>query len=785
MYQQEELLLKLTSEESERDERWCQDIIRLMVSNLNPLVLQTNYDLGNDVLFGVFPKTNVEKLFKGKIMEAMKAKLSGSTVYFFEKIRNAVIDERINANLSVTLNSLDPEKEVKKKSDRELLINRKGIESLTDEITGNNGMPPVRFKGDDFHGNVDDFDQEGFDEMDNENVKDFFDSRWGLNSELQLQNVVNAIFRLNQVTRKYDKYINDILICLRVCSQVYVDEVEGKIKIEYLCPTDVDVLGITDENDQKGAQGFRVRKTTNIRGLIRRFGDSFSFNDNWQDLLRTVNFGRADQYTGIYENDMLIVGSGDTKNCITLQQFLDFSVTYSYVEFRVINGNTKYKGGDKFGNLISVSKANHIDGLTKETKYKEDTYRAYFLDIGEPLPKIIKWGKLFLQPTEGVYDEYSGFSILVNGRKGIPMVDILKPFYHMMQVSFTMFEMLVNDVKPDGYIYNYDAIVKVAQHLQEAKDTPDDIRDAIGNLMAQFQESPNMLTVTPTDDTDNIIGGDAFGVKEKKNGLNKAAEDLMKIMDWCEMKATDYLGTQGIELAEAKDGFKLSLENRRRTRAATAFIDFILLNHIEDQATAVLSYAQDISKYKDIAPYKYLENLVGPIVIEFLNKIKKSPHRYATFLDTFNNDIQLLELRQMAQSDHQNGRISLEQYALVVSFENIKQAIFYLSQERKKADKKRQKDSQNAFQAGQAEKEAQLEREMKLENLKGEWRAKSEEFRSNGFIQAAQINVQGQIAAKQMQEDGQNKRLADNANNEVAKIAENADRKAQEPVPLS
>lgn len=784
----DELILKLTEEESNRDEVWIADLIRLLPNSLNPVMSKADYEFGHNVLFGVFPKLAIDNLFQGAIMNAMKDKLSGSTVYFFEKIRNAIIDERINSGLAITLNSLDPEKEEKKRTDRDLLTNRKGVEALINEITQNNGMPPKKFGKDDFHGNIEEFDEAGYDDMDADNVKDFFDAKWGLKSEMDLQEVVNKVVRTNQVTRKFDKYINDILISNTTCSQVYVDEIEGKIKIDHLYPYEVEVFAGTGENDEKGAQGFRIQRTTNIRGLLRRFGSAFSFEDNWQDLLRTVSIGRPTAYKGIHHRGQIIAGEGMVSECVNVYTLLETQVTYSYVEIRVINGNTKLTGIDKNGNLIARSlgekPAEEVDGFEKSTKYKEDTYRVYYLETGAISPKIIKWGKLLMQPVEGTYDEYSGFSILVNRRIGVPMVNVLKPFYHMMQVSFTMFEVLVNDVKPDGWIYNYDSLAKVAEHLQQAKDTPTDIREAIGDVMKQYQGSPNIITVTPTDETDNIIGGDAFGVKRKENGLNKAAEDLMKIMDWCEAKATSYLGTQGIEFAEAQDGFKLTLENRKRTRAATAFIDFILLNHLEDQATIILSYALNIAKFKDIPAYKYLETLVGEKIMTSIGKMKKSPHRHGIVMDTFNNDIQLLELRQMAQRDHEQGRISLEQYTVVTKFDNITRAIFYLAQERKKADKKRQKDAMSAMQQQAALDDAKFQKEMQLEDIRGKWRSAAEDKRSAGFVQAAQINAQSQIAGKQMSEEGQNQRLAAEANNDISKIAESAKQQARQPVPL-
>jgi hypothetical protein len=786
----DELLIQITEEESERNEEWATDMVRLMIRDAQYLVTKTEYELGYNVLFGAFPKLKLDSLFSGKVMESLKQKLSGSTVYFFEKVRNAIIDERTSSSLNITVNSLDPAKQMLKKQDKLLLQNRKGIDALMDEITSNNGMPPNRITKDDFHGNVEDFDNAGMDDMDEEDVRSFFESKWGLMQEINLQNPLNAIVRTNEVVNNYDKYINDILICMYNTSQVYVDELEGKVKIEHLYPYEVQVLYPTGENTQKGAQGFVVRKSTNVRGLLRRFGDSFKLDDNWKYLLATINNGMKpnNQFKGIYEGSTILYGEGNINECISMRSLLDRAVSYAYAEWRVVNMNTTLHGTDASGNNVSIKygqRTEQHDGWSVEKVMKEDTYRAYYLDVAASQPKIIKWGKLYMQPIEGAYDELSGFSIIVNRREGIPMATILKPFYNIMQSSFTMFEMLVNDIKPDGYIYNYDSLVKIAEHLQQSKDTPTDIMSDIQDLLKQFQDSPNRITVTPTDDENNTLGGDAFGgVKRAENGLNKAAIELMKIMDWCEQKAQSFLGTQGIEFAEPKDGFKLSLENRRRSRASTQFIDFILLNHLKDVSIIVLGYVQDISKYPEVPAYRYLCDLVGEEIVKKIATYEKSVHRYATYLDTFNNDIQLAEIRDLAKMDMMppTSRLSLEQYAFICKFDNVNQAIFYLADERRKADKKKLKDQQTLLEQQNSNAEEEFQRQLKLEDKKGEWQRLARAEEAKGYTSAAQLNANASIEKERMRIEGDAKKSGQTAINNLNEIAEKANADSKKPM---
>lgn len=241
-----ELLHKLlVLSEDAKNQEWATDVVSMIRRDAQPLIHKREYDNLRNVLYGKFPETDLDKLFRGKEMQRAKDKLSKSTVYFLENIRLSLIDERTAAGLSITVNSLDPEKEIKKKKDKELLVNRKGIEAVLKEITDNSGMPPITVGNDDYAGNVDQFDETGYDEFDPSDLDAFFSSKWGLKSELNIQKFVNAISRVNQVTRHFPEWIDDILICLHVASRVFVDEVDGKISNEYLKPYDVKVFGLS------------------------------------------------------------------------------------------------------------------------------------------------------------------------------------------------------------------------------------------------------------------------------------------------------------------------------------------------------------------------------------------------------------------------------------------------------------------------------------------------------------------------------------------------------------
>lgn len=775
----------LDFDEQDKNEAWATEMTRLVMRDAKEVISQTDYNVRENVLTGEFPDDALNKVFASASMQRYKAKLSQSTIYFFERIRNSLIDDRHKSGLTITVNSLDPEKQDKKQFDKELLKNRKGIEGLLNGFTASNGMPPQQLGAEDYNGNVEEFDKSGGDEFDPTDIDNFFDAVWGLLSELRLQNPLNAVLRLNQINRNYDKYIMDILICMHTFSQVYVDEMDGGIKIDHLYPWEVKVLHGTGSNDFKDAQGFYIPRQTNIRGFMKKFGSSFDFAKDWQLLLNAGSI-ETQSCTGLSEKGRLVYGQYG--NLLEVDRFMEKPIAYDYTEFKTISRTERQTILTKEGNITPrrIDRDNPaVHGGVTDKKFFEDTYYAYSFSSGSSgtqQPRLIKWGKLYMQQIEGINDEYSGFSIKGNTLTGVPVALVLKPLHQIIQISFKMMEMLINDIKPDGLILNYSSIIKVAEYLKTAKDIPNDKRDGIEMFLQMVEESPNMLADTPMTEDGQPTGGGNMGVQVKKNGINSAVNDLMKILEWCEKKAAVYLGTEGIEFAEARDGFKLSVENKKRSRAATGYIDFILLSHLEDISIGILNQVQDIAKFKDLPAYKYLVAIAGEKVMEFIGKMKKSPHRYGIFLDTFNNDITLMEIRGMAQDARLRNEISLEQYLVIMSFENPKQASFYLAYERKKSDRKRQTDAMGMLQQQDALAEKEFLRKMKLQDLIGKWSSNGSEKQANGFITAAQINAKSAIVREQLQQEGQNRRLAEEAINEIDKIAQQANVSAQQPL---
>jgi hypothetical protein len=322
-------------------------------------------------------------------------------------------------------------------------------------------------------------------------------------------------------------------------------------------------------------------------------------------------------------------------------------------------------------------------------------------------------------------------------------------------------------------------------YLQTSKDAPSDTRSAIDDFLKMVQESPNALSDNPTTDEGDPLGGGNMAILPKKNGINDAAAELIKIMDWIELKVQKYTSTEGITPEnQGSDNWRLAMENKKRARQATSFIDNILLNHLEDISISSLLYVQDISKFKKTNAYKYLEALAGYKTMDFIATMKKAPHRYGTFIDSFNNDIELTEMKQLALQEYQKGTTSLEDILMIRSFTSIKDALAYLAKARRTSEKKQRMEQIGLLQQQDANAEAAFQREVKLENLKGEWMRKARGEEAQGFSNAAALNAKARITAEQMKQEGQNERLANKANNEIDQMVAEFNQQQQAPPPV-
>lgn len=779
----------LDFDESAKDETWATEQVRLVKMNARHLISKEEYFRLKNILTGEFPDINFDAIFASPSMAAVRKKISKNTVDFFQKTLNALIDDRVNSGLSISVNSLDPTKEEKRKSDKQLLKERQAIEGVMNEVTSGNGMPPIKITADEFHGNVEMFEKNNYDEFDPVDLNSFFADHWALKAEIYYQDPINDTMRHNQVSRQFPDKITDILIDMKNCSQVYVDDMEGKIKVKHLHPWEPKVFQATCSSDYKDAGGWDVPKSTNIRGFMKMFGTYFNFERDFALLLRgglsSSGITNYEKINSISYEGSVRYGSGTIEECITWEMFLDLPISYGYCEWKTISRLRKQMGVTAEGNLIPnylEKDSDAVDSMPVEKKYWEDTYRAYYFDLGLNEPKIIKWGKQYMMLIDGLEDEYSGFSIKVNSRAGKSMAKVFEPYWNILNFTFKMLEMLITDIKPDGLILNFESMMKIAAWMQTAKDVPTDIKSGVDAYLLMAQDSVNLITANQETPEGQPMGGGNSGVSVRKNGLNGAAPDLLKIMDWIELKVSSYTATQALDNAEPRDGYKLSIENKKRSRAATAFIDYILLTHLEDISISVLNYTQVISKFKETLAYKYLAGAVGDKTMEFISNTTKAAHRYGIYLDTFNNDITLLEIKQTAQQALLQGQLSYEQYMNICSFESPKKAAAYMAYERAKADRKRQQEAQAALQGQSALQKQKDDNLFKIKEMEARYRVSDSKSQAQGFIQAANINANASITGKQISEQGQNARQSNEAINEINKIAAESEAESQKPV---
>lgn len=764
-----QLAKELFSFSPTKDIDWYKKMVYLFDASANKVVSSTTYKENRDVIFGNFDISMLKNFFSGDEMERIKKKLSNSRSHIFERIRNTIIDQRSDAQLSIALNSLDPSIERVKDKDKELLRNRAGIEAILKNITANSGLPAINVDKDNYEGNVEDFDRMGLNEYDPDDLDMFFEIYYQLLYIIDCQNGVNSVFSENQISRIFDMYINDILICLQNWSRVYVDELDGGIKTERIPAYNVSVVGSSEKNDFSDVDGIKIERTTTIRNFMSSFGASFDFEENWTQLLFAM---------GIRDMDGIIV-NGTTyakenfspEKCIDLAGRSETSINYCYMEFL------------QYGVTNDGAETGETPLTADKVKYGQTLHYAYYFNnYAGMFPGLIKYGKVYMQSFAGQNDQYSGFTIKGNKRSGIPVAEIIKIYKEIWHRAFVGFEMLVNEVKPDGYKFLYETLVKTAEYLNKAKNVPTDLKQSLNEVIEMNTRSPNVFTAIPRTPEGDILGGGPMGMEKNENGLNKTAGDLLKIMQWAENSMIEQIGALGIEIAEPKQGWRLSIENKKRTRAATSFIDFILLSHLEDIAKQVTNYLIDITKFKNIPAYKYYEHILGTEAMERIRKYDKALHRTGIYIQSFNLDIEREEVKQLAFADLANRVIDLKVYQLVKNIDNPQSAIKILAREEQKAKKLEEQKAQTQHDRALELEAAKRQTELERQNTIGMWNYRVKQAEVEGFMGSSRTNADAGIRKEEIKQQGQDGREQEKNFGKIQSIQAEKNAKEQEPI---
>jgi hypothetical protein len=173
-------------------------------------------------------------------------------------------------------------------------------------------------------------------------------------------------------------------------------------------------------------------------------------------------------------------------------------------------------------------------------------------------------------------------------------------------------------------------------------------------------------------------------------------------------------------------------------------------------AKTMLLYAQDIIKYKDSIPYKWLLALIGNEAISQLGVLDKfAAHRMGIFIEDYNRNIDKNRIIQAADMSLAKGTLTQDQWFIVTQTADPKRANAVLSRMLRQKEKR-----DRAFQMAQMDKQEQMnqaafERQMQLLQVQGQIDQQKASIPAQATVEAARLNSESRIVTKQIQVDNE------------------------------
>ena len=194
-------------------------------------------------------------------------------------------------------------------------------------------------------------------------------------------------------------------------------------------------------------------------------------------------------------------------------------------------------------------------------------------------------------------------------------------------------------------------------------------------------------------------------------------------------------------------------------------------------ATVTCNYAQDIVRFKDSLPYKYLLKLLGADDFENLKLLGNfAQHRYGIFIHDYNANVE--RQRLMAAADRAldtgdgRGGITISQWGILMMEQDYKKGLrlldYYKYKEAKRLRAQQLQDMQMQQQNAMALKQADAQ----IKQMEGDLAIKKEQIRASGYKYAADMDYRAKIDAKNIGISAETQKIIEKTDAEK-QIAEN------------
>jgi hypothetical protein len=793
---------------AKKNAEWANSVIKIHRMNWRSLVSSSRAAYDRSVLYSVQQLDSVKNSFDD---EAFKRDTKFIPLPILDALVNAVVEEITQRPPKMELRATDPTAISEKERDIELLKKRKILESQISQERGRVGEPPYKMPYENFNGNVKDFDSMGLDESDAEDVSFYTENFQRLLYEIAGQSVLDNIFK----TDKWDedtirRLVKDVFALKAISIQRYIDKMTGEIKKLYIDPQICKgVFGNT--NDGKGdlCRGWEEPKT--VMDWLAMVGNEFDFEKHWRHLLWGINFCGGTKFTGFMRGGVaydcfntqigMEMGLGE----ISEPNLLDWSSAYlykvhcGYIEWRSIDATATYlrrNSNPRFAEPVAfdfeLKKKKEVKEYYKESYYQQQWYSSYFLATTSTTQWIFQFQKVYFQQLEGANDEYSNGTLCYYQEEGKSAVEIAEPYLQPAHFAFYRMLWLIYKTKPDQEEYLLDEMVTMAKSLKRefpqmsgngAAPSFENILDQI----VQYQRKSHIrIRVLPQVDGKTAQQLPQDGKRPGSGGLDPVAIAMQAVTQWAESQIAVKIGINPMRLGmnpPSRESTQ-SEENTIQYSLNTTSYMYRMIQYLKQHdAIVILNYAQDIIKYKDSAPYKWLMNLIGNENADWLGVLGKfAAHRMGIFVRDYNMQIEKQQIMQASMEAVRKGTLRHDEWFVINMTEDPKRANAILSRTVRKREKQARDFDMQKLQMQDSMNQRQFEREKELIIIKGQLDIDKEKIRANGYIASAQITAENKIDVKELQNASEAPKIAAKAQAQKEVEATKANLDEQKPL---
>lgn len=724
-----------------------------------------------------------------------------TAIAIYHRIVKILMAEFIKSAYNPDVEAIDVTAGNKKKRDKDMLQNRSQLEGVMNALSQQVGDPQYKMPLDDFEGNVEDFDKMGLSADDSDDIEFFFSTFYRLWQEISAEKLTRALMLYNEFNLFVRPLIVDLICSNTMVFQTFASPYTGEIKWFHHKPEVIKAIK-GDRDDYKDAMCKGLEKNVTVRQWLEFAGKEFDWQkESHRDALRrAVNTFNGTMYTQIDASGACWEPNGKG----ILQISCDFAslltrhrVGCAYIEWLSIDG-IAYKKNKETGIRDSVGYDYEVQSekYVKETEEVEKIYKAWMLILDSNSQMLFRYGRLYHQITEGGDDEYVSYSIHIVQSPDQCIVDITKPYNNIVQLAFYKMLWGIYESHPTVDYYDYNAIIDVIANSkpQNSSGTGDSMFEngvmAHSNVEGQFEE----LMKTYTGSLKRIFvrperpqGGVDKPHFSEPGGLDPISVAMTTVLDWAESKVMDQIGmgARSPETPNPKLGKAVQQLSYQTSENATFDVPFMLSLLIKMVATSSLRIAQDAIQYKTKV-YSWLETMIEKDDIMSIKSLDGVPfHRYSIFVDVFNSQKQLDKAKDIALRALTNKEIDNAQYALIENMDDAKMVYmstaYYAQKTRKRMQREAELAHQRQMEVVKAQNDGTLaveaarkDREMSVENLKGQY-----------YVAANKSVQDAALAKKQIDVDSNEQKVNEKADANIREKREAANLAAQAPLPTS